>query len=62
MRANLELHRMSSYDAALRLAHGSSPVSPHVTLSLGVASLVASRGRSQSRHGPWRHVIMVRRD
>jgi diguanylate cyclase (GGDEF)-like protein len=33
---------------ALRLAHGSSPVSPHVTLSLGVASLVASQGRPHS--------------
>ena len=33
---------------ALRLAHGSSPVSRHVTLSLGVASLVASGGRPHS--------------
>ncbi|HEY1773983.1 MAG TPA: GAF domain-containing protein [Gammaproteobacteria bacterium] len=33
---------------ALRLAHGSSPVSGHVTLSLGVASLVASGGRPHS--------------
>jgi diguanylate cyclase (GGDEF)-like protein len=33
---------------ALRLAHGNSPVSAHVTLSLGVASLVASRGRPHS--------------
>jgi diguanylate cyclase (GGDEF)-like protein len=30
---------------ALRLAHGSSGVSPHVTLSVGVASMVAERGR-----------------
>jgi diguanylate cyclase (GGDEF)-like protein len=29
---------------ALRVAHGSSPVSPHVTLSIGIASLIASRG------------------
>jgi diguanylate cyclase (GGDEF)-like protein len=30
---------------ALRLAHGSSAVSPHVTLSVGVASMIAARGR-----------------
>jgi diguanylate cyclase (GGDEF)-like protein len=33
---------------ALRLAHGSSPVSAHVTLSIGIASLVAARARPHS--------------
>jgi diguanylate cyclase (GGDEF)-like protein len=33
---------------ALRLAHGSSGVSPHVTLSIGTASLVAGRGLPHS--------------